>query len=199
MKLRYKIGLAALVLGALVFAGTEVDQGKPGRYGSWPVSITGAVVLTGSVVTIDGGNVVVSGNVLVDGGSITPTPSSAATLVSSNAPGLGANVTPCTAPGGASCTNIIGGSGGLNLLGYQNFTITITNTDAGALSNGLVEFSADGTNWELYNSTVFSALPAGTTTSLAFAGNSRRFCRVEGRSLAGTTVQATITANSQAY
>lgn len=56
--------LGTLVVAAVVFAGSMVDQGKPGTQGAWPVSLTGGTwtpdggyIGSVSVVTFDGGSI----------------------------------------------------------------------------------------------------------------------------------------------
>lgn len=211
MKLQYKIALILLPLGALVLAGTEVDQGKPGHYGPWPVSISGGALTLSSAVVVDGGylnsvgtvtnGVIVAGKLIIDGGSITPTPPAASSSSTSTlATVLASNGTPCTVGGGASCTNIYGGSGGTSWLGYQNMTVTIYNSGANIVDNVLIEWSPNGTNWEVWDSTTFANLVVGSIPkSLALTGNSRHFLRIEARSASGATANVYVDGTSQAY
>lgn len=174
-KTTWKIGLGALALAAIVIAGTEVDQGKGGRYGPWPVT---------GVFTFDGGYLEPSPNCCV---------------LDSNGVSVTASGVACTTAGGASCTNIYGGSGGTSYLAYQNLTITIYNQGANTIENVLVEWSADGSAFEVWDSTTFANLTAGSVESMMISGNSRRFLRIEARSSAGSTVNVRVNATNRAF
>lgn len=144
------------------------NQGRPGAYGSWPVRQLG---VAGTATNTSGRNAA--------------RPTATTTVVSSNA-------TPCTAAGGASCTIIYAST---DWLQWSNITITIRNSGANALTNVLVEWSPDGTNFEVWDPTTFAALASSASLSLAIAGNSRRFLRIEARSALGATAVVSITAN----
>lgn len=114
----------------------------------------------------------------------------------------------CTTVGDTDCTNIGKCSGATTgglcsatdaawFVGdFSNFTLTVTNTGAtNVVSDVLVEFSADGTNYELYDSAYFDELATTTTKHMQFSGNSRRWIRVNARSASGTTVVVSISAN----
>lgn len=174
MKL-YQVVIVGLVCAAFVGAGQIVDQGQPGRQGAWPVSLA-------------------SGN-----NSVVPTPSSSAWLRTSLSTTVASNGTPCTTAGGASCTNIYGGSGGVQWVTYQNLTLWVVNSGANTLDNVLIEWSPDGATWELWDTTTFAGLTAGSVRSLALTGNSRYLLRLEGRSGSGTTITVYVDATSQAY
>lgn len=103
------------------------------------------------------------------------------------------NGTACSTVGGSSCSNIYGGSGGTNLSTYSSVTITIRNSGANTLDNVLLEWSPDGTNWEIWDSTTFAALATVTTLSMAITGNSRKFLRIEARAATVTTTVVSIT------
>lgn len=79
--------------------------------------------------------------------------------------------------------------------GFPSFAITVRNSGAQTAKDVLIEFSDNGSNWELWNSTVFDELLAGEMRSIQVNGNSRRFVRVEGNSTVGTTVVASISVN----
>lgn len=105
---------------------------------------------------------------------------------------VNSNGTACTAAGGASCTIILAS---IEVVAWTNITITIRNSGANALTNVLIEFSPDNSNFEVWDSTSFAALASGAILSMAFAGNSRRYLRIEGRSAAGTTTVVNLTMN----
>jgi len=169
--MNWKRTLAFLaVLGAVALAQTQVDQGRPGKMGPWPV------VLQGSSTT-DGG---------AGTNAITPWYPAATTT------SLSANATPCTTAGGASCTTI---QSSIQLGVWTNVTITLLNGGANAITNVLVEWSPDNTNWEVWDSTTFAAIAAGAQSSIAISGNSRRYLRMEARAAANTSATVTITAN----
>jgi hypothetical protein len=119
-----------------------------------------------------------------------PTPGPSASGRATYAPAatttsLTANGVACTTAGGASCTIVLAS---IELISWTNVTLTIRNSDgADAITNVLVEFSPDNTNWEVWDSTTFAALAAGGILSLAIAGNSRRYMRVEARAAADVT------------
>jgi hypothetical protein len=178
--------LAAVTSGVLVnfiLAGMEVDQGKPGRYGSWPVSVSS-------------GSLSLSSSVTPDGGYTSIVPLGAAWSRTSNLVGVPSNGVACTTVGGASCTIIFPST---SLVLYQNMTITISNVGANAIDNVLVEWSADDTNREIWDTTTFSGIAAGVTKSLAMTGNSRRYLRIEARSASGSTAQVYVDATAQAF
>ena len=103
------------------------------------------------------------------------------------------NATACTAVGGASCTIIYAST---DWGAWPNVTITVRNSSANVLENVLVEWSPDGTNFELWDSTSLDNLAAGATASIAISGNSRRYLRIEARSDdAVASVVVNITAN----
>ena len=89
------------------------------------------------------------------------------------------NATPCTAVGGASCTIIYAST---DWGAWPNITVSLRNSSANVLENVLVEWSPDGTNFELWDSTSLDNLAAGATASIAISGNSRRYLRLEARS-----------------
>lgn len=110
-----------------------------------------------------------------------------------------ANNTTCSTAGGASCTIVFPET---NLLSWTNITISIKNTGSNALTDCLIEWSppnvantASKGYYEVWNSTTFASLSAGSVLSLSFAGNSRAYLRIEGRSTSGTTLDITVTAN----
>lgn len=132
--------------------------------------------------------------------SVAPSGSSSATA-SSNAvyypaatsTSLTGNGTACTAAGGASCTIILAS---IELGAWSNITITIRNSDAAdALTNVLVEWSPDNSNWEVWDSTSFAALAAGAQLSMAISGNSRRYLRIEARAAVDSAAVVTLTMN----
>ena len=118
-------------------------------------------------------------------GTYTTTPAKTTTTVSLNA-------TACTTAGGASCTIVYAST---EWLTWPNLTITVRNTGANALTNGLVEWSPDGTSFEVWDSTSLAGLAAGATKSVSISGNSRRYLRLEAQSASGTTTDVWITAN----
>ncbi len=158
-----------LLLGTSAFAQTTVtsNQGRPGAFGPWPVTGSGS----SGTATVSGRNAI--------------NPAATTTVVASNA-------TPCTTAGGASCTIVYAST---NWQTWTNITITIRNSGANAFSNVLIEWSPDGTNFEVWDTTTFGTLAAGGIISLAIAGNSRRFLRIEARSASGATAVVNITAN----
>lgn len=191
--------MSAVVLGQLILGATAVDQGAPGKQGAWPVSVTTAISLSDTAVTLDGGFTKVFGSVYIDGGSITPSPSSTATGVTTTSGSLPVQASGCTTVGDTDCTNIFGGASGANLLAYRNFTITLENRGANAITDCLTEFSNDSTHWELWDNTWCAALAAGATKSLAFGENSRKFLRMEARSASGTDFLTTVNTTTQAF
>ena len=185
MNWKLKLGAVVLVFAALVYAGTEVDQGKPGRYGSWPVNISSAVSGTAN-----------GSWVYLDGGYTTLTPTASALLRTANLQGIAVNATPCTTAGGASCTIILPST---SYQLYQNVAITIQNAGANTIENVLVEWSPDNTNFEVWDSTTFANLAAGAVLSMQFGDNSRKFLRIEARSASGSTAQVYADGTDQAY
>lgn len=114
----------------------------------------------------------------------------------------------CTTVGDTDCTNIgkcsSATSGGLCsatdaawFIGeFTSFVLTVSNTGvSNVVSDVLVELSADGTNYELFDSAYFDELATTTTKSMQFSGNSRRWIRVNARSASGTTVVVSIAAH----
>lgn len=99
----------------------------------------------------------------------------------------------CTTAGDADCTTIYAST---EWITYSNITITIRNSGANAITDVLVEWSPDGTNFEVWDNTTFAALAAGAIDSLAIAGNSRRYLRIEARSASGATAVVNITAST---
>lgn len=196
MKLRYKICLCVIALAALVYAGTEVDQGKPGRYGSWPVSVS-AISAT-AVNVLDGGYTNVLNTVVVvpDGGYTTIVPASVALLRTSNLQGIPSNGAACTTAGGASCTIILAST---NYQLYQNVAISIQNAGANTINNVLVEWSPDNSAFEVWDSTTFANLAAGAILSMQLGDNSRKFLRIEARSASGSTAQVYVDGTDQAF
>lgn len=187
---RYQVIIVGSVLALFAIGGTLVDQGQPGKQGAWPTSVS-----SGTITTITNP---VTVKTITTGG----TPSNTAfettgSFISTESVVIASNGTSCTTPGGASCT-IIFGSGGVTLLSFQNVTITILN-GSNVLTDCIVEWSVDNTNWENWDAQTFAGLPANTVRSLALSGNSRRYLRVEGRSAAGTTPFVTVTANGRAF
>lgn len=168
--------LAAVLIGGFVLAGTEVDQGAPGAKGPWNVRTTGG----SSSCNPDAG-------VSCPSSINTKFPTSTTTALTGNA-------TPCTAVSGASCTVIYPST---DWGQWTDVTITLTNTDgADAITNVLVEWSANNSNWEIWDSTTFAALAAGASKSIAISGNSRRWLRIEARAANNVTdAVVTITAN----
>lgn len=161
--------ICLVVLGGVAIAQNVVDQGAPGTQGSWKVT---------NVAPSPSPSGVSACNVKVP----------AATNTTLNATGSA-----CTAIGGAGCTTIYAAT---DWSPWGNITITIVNTGASnTVTNVLVEWSADGTNYELWDNTTFAALGTTTTKSLALSGNSRRYLRIEAKSTSGTTVSVLITAN----
>lgn len=164
--------LAALAVGLSLGVGgaalaQRVDQGMPGSYGPWNVRVQGG-----------GGS---------DGGSPstnTYTPAATSTTINSNA-------VACSTAGGASCTIILAS---IEMLPWERVTLTVRNSGANAITNCLVEWSPDNTNWEVWDNTTFAALAAGAIKSIAIDGNSRRFLRVEAQSAAGSSSVVNITA-----
>ncbi len=163
--------LTAVLVGAIAFGVEQtVNQGSPGTRGPWPVT-AGA------------------------GSSGTSTSSSLnAKYPTATTTALIANGAACTTIGGASCTIIYAST---DWGQWSNLTITLSNTDgANAITNVLVEWSPDSTRWEIWDSTTFAALAAGTTKSIAISGNSRRYLRIEARGAANvTSAVVAITAN----
>lgn len=161
--------LATLLSSTLALAQTTaVNQGRPGSYGPWYMRESGTA---GTPTTTSGRNAA--------------RPAVTSTTISSNA-------TPCTAAGGASCTIIYAAT---DWLQWPNFTVTIHNSGANAIDNVLIEFSADGTNFEVWDSAIFASLAASAVKSLSFSGQSRRYLRIEARSASGSSAQVHITAN----
>jgi hypothetical protein len=115
----------------------------------------------------------------------TNTPSATTTAV-------GASGVACTTPGGASCTIILAST---EIIGWSNVTITMRNSGANAFSNVLIEFSPDGTNWEVWDSTTLATLAAAAILSISISGNSRRYIRMEARSASGATAVVNLTMN----
>lgn len=155
---------------AVAFADSTVNQGTPGTRGPWPVKTVGSS-------SLDGG----------PGTNTITTFAPAATVT-----GLSANGTPCTQIGGGSCTTIYAA---FDYGVWTNVTITLKNVGANTIDNVLVEWSPDGTGFEIWDSTTFAGLTSGSVTSIAIAGNSRRFLRIEARAAAITTASVLITAN----
>lgn len=167
--MRSKVLLATLLVCSVALAGTLVDQGAPGNFGPWNTKVSGS-----------------SGT--------SPTSSLNGKFPAAQTTALSANGTPCTTVGGASCTTIYTSADwGL----WSNITITLTNTDgADAITNVLVEWSPNNSNWEIWDSTTLAGLAAGATKSIAISGNSRRYLRIEARAAANVTdAVVTITAN----
>lgn len=106
---------------------------------------------------------------------------------------LAADADSCTTPDDADCTVILAS---IEVVSFKNIAITIHNDGANTLSDVIVEFSPDGTTWETWDNTTFATL---LTTdgldmrSMQISGNSRRYLRIEGRSLAGTTTDVWLT------
>lgn len=170
MKRLILLALMALSSAAFAQASTvQANQGRPGAFGPWQVREYG---VAGTATTTSGRN--------------------AASPASAGGISVSANGTPCTTAGGASCTIIYAST---DWLQWTNLTITIRNSGSNALDNVLIEWSPDGTNFEVWNTDVFSALAAGAIKSLSFAGNSRRYLRIEARSASGATANVHITAN----
>jgi len=170
---RFALGLllfAMAVTGDAVAQSATVtaNQGRPGAYGSWPTRSLG---VAGVATTTSGRNAA--------------RPAATTTTVTLNA-------TTCSAAGGASCTIIYAAT---DWIQWSNLTITLKNTGSNTLTDVLVEWSADGTNFEVWDSTTFAGLAAAGIRSLAIAGNSRRYLRMEARSASGTTTSVSITAN----
>lgn len=157
-------------VAAAALADDTVNQGAPGNRGSWPVKIVGTNSLDGG----PGTNTVTTFN-------------PAATTTS-----LTLNATPCTTAGGASCTIIYAS---FDYGPWPNVTITLRNSGANPIDNVLVEWSPNNSNFEVWDSTTFASLAAGASSSIAIAGNSRRYLRIEARAAAATTAVVTITAN----
>lgn len=120
---------------------------------------------------------------------------------------LGVQGTGCTAAGGAACvvfgkcsaatgsTLCTSATATWNVADYTTLALTIRNAGANTLSDVLVEFSDDGTNFEVWDSTTFDEMATLTVKSMQISGNSRKFIRVEGRSASGTDVVATLAVN----
>ncbi len=163
--------LTAVLVGSIAFGVEQtVNQGTPGTRGPWPVTAGAGSSGTGTASSLNA-----------------KYPTAQTTVLTINA-------TPCTAIAGASCTTIYTAT---DWGQWSNLTISLTNTDgANAITNVLVEWSPDGTHYELWDSTAFAALAAGATKSIAIAGNSRRYLRIEARAAATvTSAVVTITAN----
>lgn len=95
---------------------------------------------------------------------------------------LTANATACTVASGASCTIILAST---EIIAWTNISVTIRNADAAdAITNVLVEFSPDNTNWEVWDAATFAGLAATAILSMGIAGNSRRYIRIEARAVA---------------
>lgn len=116
-------------------------------------------------------------------GSAASTPAKTSMTVSSNA-------TACTTAGGASCTTVLAST---EIVSYARVAITVKNTGSNALSNCLVEFSPDGTSWEVWDTSTFGTLASGAIVSMQLDGNSRRYIRIEARSASGTTTDVWLT------
>lgn len=98
----------------------------------------------------------------------------------------------CTTAGDADCTIVYAST---YWLPWPAMTITLRNSGANALSNCLVEWSADNTNWEVWDSTTFATLASGAILSMGISGQSRGYLRIEARSASGTTIVPIVTAN----
>ena len=102
--------------------------------------------------------------------SILPTAATSTTLV--------ANATACTAPGGASCTQILAST---PVWGWPNITVYVKNTHASAtLNDVLIEVSPDGVSWVEAIPGTFSGLTAGTLRTANYLGH-YAYLRVEAR------------------
>lgn len=196
MKL-YQVVIVGLALAVYVGAAQLVDQGQPGRQGAWPVSVSGGTLSLNSSVTVDGGildTVTTVGTV----NAAKPAQSAAYTNSAAASNALSANVTSCTTASGASCTELYFDSTS-DFLAYQNITIWVRNSGANTIDNLLIEWSPDGTNFEVWDSTTFAGLVAGAIKSLALTGNSRGYLRIEGRAAANTNAVITIVGTGRSY
>lgn len=155
----------ALPLGAIAQNAVDQGQGQSSLSAPWRVQTTGG----------SSGSTTSSVNYYV--------PSATTTTLT----GTG---TACTAAGGAGCTIILAST---QIIQWPNVAITIQNTDgADAMTNVLIEFSPDNTNWEVFDSTSFAGLAAGGILSMNIEGNARRYVRVEARA-AVTVTSAVVT------
>ena len=103
----------------------------------------------------------------------------------------------CTTAGGGPCTNFGGSSptswSSTDFSQWPNLTVTVT-VVSGTLTDALVEWSADNSNWEVWDSTTFDNMTG--TKSIAISGNSRRYLRLEGRAAGVTQVTVVVSANA---
>lgn len=182
--------------------------------------IIGTVSVVGAVTSVTN-TVPVAGAVTVDGGiigtvstvgtvnavtSITNTVnarpvSNSFNWLSRNVGGsLGASGSACTTPGAGGCAVMFGGIlGDDDWIVYKNISITLSNTGSNPISDVIVEWSADQSNYEAWDPSSFDELPANTTKSIQISGNSRQYLRVEGRSQLGTTFSIYVKGNDYTY
>lgn len=167
---RFKLAVIAalLVCGVAFAADTVVNQGTPGTRGPWPVTAGAGTTGTGTSSSL---------NAIYPTATTTP---------------LTLNAVACTTIGGASCTVIYAAT---DWGQWSNLTISLRDSGANTIDNVLIEWSPDGTNFELWDSTTFAGILTTVTKSIAIAGNSRRYLRIEARAAAATTAVVTITAN----
>jgi hypothetical protein len=119
--------------------------------------------------------------------------SSATSAPTATTTSITTNGTPCTTAGGATCTIIYAST---DWGAWPNVTITLRNSSAVVIDNVLLEWSPDGTNFEVWDSTSFAGLAAGAVKSMAISGNSRRYLRIEARAAStATNAIVNVTAN----
>jgi len=70
---------------------------------------------------------------------------------------------------------------------WSNIAITINNR-AGALGTVAIEFSPNDTDWEEWDTTIFSSQAANTVLSSQIAGNSRNHLRVRSTDTPNNTI-----------
>lgn len=166
---RWFLAVVLVLVPLMAVAQSMVDQGQGSTsfFAPWRVTAVGGSGSTSSSLS-------------------TYTPSSTSTT-------LTANGAACTAAGGASCTVILAST---EIISWSNVALTIRNSDAAdPIDNVLIEFSPDNSNWEVWDSTTFASLTAGSILSLNLSGNARRYIRVEARAAANSASVVHLTMN----